>query len=728
MNESDSEDDEDDLFVVKPKRTLTVSNKGNETASNTQNSDTYSSNQQASSNAGSSRDRPASSVLEQPPPLQDNANVDTDSSSSEDDLFKSVRKVTVAKTESAPSKSVNAPQQSGAISVGPGRVKFSEDDESDTAEVPLHPKPTSNLMAMFDESSDDETFLISTRSSAKPSLFASEDNPGKKPTVSASTLSIVEKTDQVESSSSEVTGSAVDKQESEDEDLGSKLDEVAPSIPVSSKVAKDIDSDDGFPNMTGKPNNLARIFGSTDDDDFESIMSAEQKSEEKKKVVSATSEQPPAPKQEKVSEKPLAAQQLSGFLDDDEDNDDDDLFKSLGQQKSSVKKPETNEKPKPQLKRIDDSDDDELFKSVTLPSVKATSSNKLVSNEVKKEAVNEAPKITTDSDSDELFTSSSDKKKSTEYTKPTFSASITKDVNENKEFIDPLGSLTKSSGENIPASTSPGQRGQKFVDVSNTVELPPLDVEIETAALSSPEKLKSPVSGSIAERAKSIKIAPGMFVPGMAPPSIRKIQSQTSVPAATATGATVAEIGKDKAKLGPKRRPPSRPSRTSSVGGSFSVSKDPFVPELPKVAEVVHVPEPLPIQIPETSSVKISAPSPVVPTSSANDFDIFEESLSAPVTFHKKTSDSSSLGAEARKEIVGGAAPTSPEVDIFAENALESPEKTKIATKTTGATKKKKAGNVKSAKSKSKRSDGAVKEDTSKKPDLFDTPDDIFDD
>ena len=249
-----------------------------------------------------------------------------------------------------------------------------------------------------------------------------------------------------------------------------------------------------------------------------------------------------------------------------------------------------------------------------------------------------------------------------------------------------------------------------------TVDLPPLDLGNDGPPPPSPKKVSSPrATGSIAARAAMVNIA--ALKPGQAPPSIRKLQSQTSAPAATSTGASVTEMGKDKTKLGPRRRPPSRPGRPlSSVGGSFDVSREPAIPEVvAKTAEVIQMPMP--------------SASPISPPNSAkNDFDIFEESLSAPVAFsNKKKSDASSVPApsvaEKKDDAVTDAAP---EVDIFAENVTESPEKTKPVT---GATKKKKAGGtVKSAKSKAKKTGAANKGDSSKKPDVFDTPDDIFDD
>ena len=90
LEDTDSEEDEDDdLFTIKPKRTLTVSNKDNEPASNAAGISEAPSSQEPVT----SRNETASSVMEQPPPIQSNANLGSDSDSDEDDLFKSFRKV-----------------------------------------------------------------------------------------------------------------------------------------------------------------------------------------------------------------------------------------------------------------------------------------------------------------------------------------------------------------------------------------------------------------------------------------------------------------------------------------------------------------------------------------------------------------------------------------------------------------------------------------------------------
>ena len=665
-------------------------------------------------------------------------------------------------------------------------VAIEEEKEPPVTQAP-EKKP--DFMSMFaDWSDDDDDFIFGVNKPQKQNMFAADGKaasakkpPQNKPTADVETAEITKGFDQGDDaritdndqsfddpedtnirSSSPIVQQAVpsslpDKNESKlDDEVVESAAKAKPAIDCSESSS---DDDGGFPNAmknkSAASKNMANIFtqNSLDSDDGDDMFTS--------------SLQVPKLQQKPVSE-PVS--QISKEASND--NLPQSATKSNIGSKDSVVKETVSKKPEPKPSRRFSTDSDEdLFKTFS------SSKSKPVIE--KKETVQ-----TQYSDDDDLFAPKPKKETTTPRSKtgPAVSAELSSNDPPVEKFSepdsmslpvsDPLGTVLSkdeksypvSRDVSLPVNKAPSvilsdedifaEKPSKLVEVKEKQQTPAEpEKEGKDASQDEVDETKTkPAKGKVAQLGNKLNLTASMLrAPGApmsktfgaatspmgssAGPSVAAGSfsgSGSSGPAGASTGLNVTEIGKDKAKLGPRRRPPSRLGRakpTTVIGIEVfdytNLNTETIEPVRGKKDFTSKLPFELPEEQPQINVIPETKPE-VVSIGTTNrmkapEIDIFNDSnLSEPSKPNPKENDVK-LGS---KDI--------DIIDIFDESIQlsnngpdsKASKVDSVIGKGESATKKKKA----QSKTKTKKSATAKLEKQKKNDDIFDTPDDIFDD
>ena len=783
--DTSSEDDEgDDIFVASKSK---PSSSFNGPAGRTQSKTVTIDSEAPSTSAVQPNDTIDEGLgFEPPPPVSSTLIDSSDESSDDESIFKPKARVKSTSIVKPALKIENDEPLIPRTSTPPVE---SSNAISSKKETSIKPKSSvkPDFMSMFDSSDDDEDFLFGRPTTKRTSMFTPQEEPTVTKTepvgdaISSELGPVSEPSkdpaldlqpDDTKSSEDLTTVIPVDTQFKvpETEAKVSVMVEPEPSpeppnledynedelfdAPKPKTVdLSDNSSDDGegFPNASKAQasKNFASIFNQTASDSDEDLFGGSVKLP-KHEGTKTTQDNLKTHEKVSIAEPPLL-----------KTIEADPLLSELP--KTAVPKPVESKKD-----RIFSTDsEDDLFKTLSANKHAAVTVSKGPSKEIRY------------SEDDDIFTESVEKKRTEKVTdsQPVDDHSKSEPQKsetpketrapENNLQLPELPDLTNSmkpkdhSSPNVFSSDedifTPSVKSTPAAKMQPVVEpVPSKDVGDE---IDDPVKVKKPQGGKVAALGNKLNLGASILrTPGMAPPFVKKPPSQavsldqplgspssssatSSNVQSTSTGLTANEIGKDKARLGPRRRPPSRAATAKPVVSETSKSADIAVsqPNLGSSAangDLFSLPiGPSPV---DDNDIFADDPMPPKGVMASNGFkkepsqptiDIFADSNSnqrdAPRFVLPPIGGSDVESSTKKKEV--------PDViDIFDESMQlpndGSPAKVTSNGKTdSGAKKKKEKG--KTAKGKSKKTAPVTsKRDKSRQNDIFDTPDDIFDD